>query len=729
MPTNLVPVAGLPAAALILFLLKATLLLLAALVGTTWLRHATAGARHLVWLAALAAVLALPVLSRMDAFHIRVLPSGLATALGEPADVRATAPEPPAAIAVAAPTVAAPVMTPPRVSTPPMPAAVQPVVAEVTASVMVNAVNEPLSPAANAVPTTTSLVTILLALWAAVALGLVGWLVAGAMSVRRIVSGARELVTPDWTMPLCEVADRLDLEVPPRLVLSDRIEMAFACRAAAPTVVLPAAAESWTDDRRRAVLFHELAHVKRHDLIGHTLGRLACALYWFHPLVWSAARHLRAESERACDDLVLQCGARPSDYAQHLLDMVTSVRRHGAPVMALPMARKKEFEGRMLAILDPAVSRGAIGRLQSAMVILVVGILALTIAGVAPASAHEDTSVVAPSVVASAPAARAARAAPARALTASVTPAPAPRRLAAARAPAPVPSMAPARGTGAEALDVSRPVTVFTNQVSSEITRVATSMVTSLFTGRRVAGATVLDTGRVALLLHILSTDNDASVRRAAAWALHDVPTAGARTALSKALQSDADASVREMSAWSLSEFDDDDVAPVLAGALAHDRSAKVRTTSAWALGQRDHQTELAALEGAVSDSSDEVRRAAIWAIGNADLHTAPPKLATALHDRSKDVRLVAAWALGRSEDASTTQAIASAFMSETDPEVRSAELRALAVRGDVPTTVLDVALHSSKTDVRRRAVAMLAGGTGGPWPWPWPWPQPRPMP
>jgi beta-lactamase regulating signal transducer with metallopeptidase domain len=51
-------------------------------------------------------------------------------------------------------------------------------------------------------------------------------------------------------------------------------------------------------DRRRAVLLHELAHVRRHDLIGHTLSRLACAVYWFHPLVWTAAKQLFRERAR-----------------------------------------------------------------------------------------------------------------------------------------------------------------------------------------------------------------------------------------------------------------------------------------------------------------------------------------------------------------------------------------------------------------------------------------------
>src|SRR5947208_8115465 len=76
---NIVDLSFSGAGALILFLAKATLLLIAALVATASLRHSTAGARHLVWLAALVGVLALPLLSRIPALKLGVLPSVLAT--------------------------------------------------------------------------------------------------------------------------------------------------------------------------------------------------------------------------------------------------------------------------------------------------------------------------------------------------------------------------------------------------------------------------------------------------------------------------------------------------------------------------------------------------------------------------------------------------------------------------------------------------------------------------
>ena len=77
----------------------------------------------------------------------------------------------------------------------------------------------------------------------------------------------------------------------------------------------------WPTDRRRDVLLHELAHVKRLDCLTQALAQVACALYWFNPRHGSRARRMRVERERACDDLVLGAGTRASDYAGHLLEM------------------------------------------------------------------------------------------------------------------------------------------------------------------------------------------------------------------------------------------------------------------------------------------------------------------------------------------------------------------------------------------------------------------------
>ncbi|MEO8336393.1 MAG: M56 family metallopeptidase, partial [bacterium] len=313
-------------ASLLMMLAKATIILIAALGITLSMQRASAGARHLVWLVTLGMLLLVPALSTWAPLRLRILPAAT------------TAPD---------------VVTTPTAGVPTAPSTIYLRSAEgntiSASSANVPPVTQTKSPSVMDRLNGMSSVNLLVSVWAVVVAGIVLMLGWAGMSVRRIVRRARPLESPDWLTPLFEIADRLGLEESPRLLQSADAKMPFACGVLQPTIVLPAESESWSLDRRRAVLLHELAHVRRRDLLGHTLGRLVCAVYWFHPLVWTAAKNLRSESERACDDLALACGTRATDYAEHLLDIVTSVRGDSTPLVALAMARRKEFEGRMLA--------------------------------------------------------------------------------------------------------------------------------------------------------------------------------------------------------------------------------------------------------------------------------------------------------------------------------------------------------------------------------------------
>jgi bla regulator protein BlaR1 len=119
-------------------------------------------------------------------------------------------------------------------------------------------------------------------------------------------------------------------------------------------VMMPPSAASWSIEARHAALVHELTHIKRRDRTTQALAQIACAIYWFNPLVWHAAAGLSRERERACDDAVLKFGARPSDYATLLLDLARSSTAW-TPATALSMARPSAIEGRLLSILADAV--------------------------------------------------------------------------------------------------------------------------------------------------------------------------------------------------------------------------------------------------------------------------------------------------------------------------------------------------------------------------------------
>ena len=117
-----------------------------------------------------------------------------------------------------------------------------------------------------------------------------------------------------------------------------------------PRILLPAEARGWTGERRRIVLLHELAHVARLDSLGQAAAAIVCAIYWFNPAVWFAARQMRREQEHACDDLVLALGAKASVYARNLLDAAIAFQtpRIG---LGVAMASPSELERRLNAII------------------------------------------------------------------------------------------------------------------------------------------------------------------------------------------------------------------------------------------------------------------------------------------------------------------------------------------------------------------------------------------
>jgi len=86
-----------------------------------------------------------------------------------------------------------------------------------------------------------------------------------------------------------------------------------------PRIMLPASALDWPTERLRAVLAHELGHVARADWLVHLVAQLACAVYWFHPLFWSAERSLGRETELAADDEALGAGLEASQYAADMV--------------------------------------------------------------------------------------------------------------------------------------------------------------------------------------------------------------------------------------------------------------------------------------------------------------------------------------------------------------------------------------------------------------------------
>ena len=110
-----------------------------------------------------------------------------------------------------------------------------------------------------------------------------------------------------------------------------------------------------------AVLEHELGHIRRFDNLTQRLALAVCAIHWFNPLFWLAARRMEAEAEVAADDFAILRGMKASSYAAELLGIAAPLRLSGGScaLTQTAMVKSLTLEERLERILDPLAGRRA----------------------------------------------------------------------------------------------------------------------------------------------------------------------------------------------------------------------------------------------------------------------------------------------------------------------------------------------------------------------------------
>jgi bla regulator protein BlaR1 len=155
-------------------------------------------------------------------------------------------------------------------------------------------------------------------------------------------------------------------------------------------VLLPADSSRLSDDALRAVLAHEMSHVRRRDALFAWVPAAAQLVFWFHPLVRLAAREYLAAREEACDaDALRASGASPHDYGTLLLDYGVC-RAADVPGAASCGSHRSRDLKRRLDMLSRTLRVTVANRMGAAAAVLAVVVLTFT--PIRFVAANEDKS-------------------------------------------------------------------------------------------------------------------------------------------------------------------------------------------------------------------------------------------------------------------------------------------------------------------------------------------------
>lgn len=183
-------------------------------------------------------------------------------------------------------------------------------------------------------------------------------------------------------------AKRLGMAAAPSIAWCERVTVPVVIGILKPLILLPTSlAAGMAPQQLESLLAHELAHIRRWDLVVNLLQRMLEAILFFHPAVWYVSRRVSVERENACDDLVVSVGWQRVQYADALVRMaeICAQLKGGqlvadATLLAASGVSASHFKRRVLRLLggEPA-ARFKLGRAGVAGLLVLFGSLVLAI--------------------------------------------------------------------------------------------------------------------------------------------------------------------------------------------------------------------------------------------------------------------------------------------------------------------------------------------------------------
>ncbi len=148
------------------------------------------------------------------------------------------------------------------------------------------------------------------------------WMVLAVWASGAVVVASR-VVGAWWSVHQAKrAATPVDLAIDVPVFLSaDRMEPGIF-GIVRPALLLPEGIfERLTAEQLRAIVAHEMCHVRKRDNLTFAMHTTVETLFWFYPPVWWIRTRLIEERERACDEAVLQAGSAANVYAESIVSV------------------------------------------------------------------------------------------------------------------------------------------------------------------------------------------------------------------------------------------------------------------------------------------------------------------------------------------------------------------------------------------------------------------------
>jgi len=231
----------------------------------------------------------------------------------------------------------------------------------------------------------------ILAVWLIGAVALLLRLVGGKFFAYWVARKAPEINDKEFMNTVEQVAHQLGVMEKITILESDRFNVPFVSGILRPRLIMPSHAKTWPSQRLKNILHHELAHVKRKDILIQFLAQVVCCIYWVNPLVWILERQLFLERERACDDMALGQDIKASEYAGHLMEVLEEMgnKNNNNLWVITAMAEGTDFKDRILSILNPTARRRSPQRMHSRAVIVLALLFLLPFGAFSPWAAAD----------------------------------------------------------------------------------------------------------------------------------------------------------------------------------------------------------------------------------------------------------------------------------------------------------------------------------------------------